>query len=102
MSGYLLTPRAQADLDEIWLYVAQNRQEAADRLIDRIVGHFALLSANPGIGQQCSHLAKDLRRSTIGNYAVLYRPRPSRLEIIRIIHGARDIPTEFHRHWPEE
>jgi toxin ParE1/3/4 len=102
MSSYFVTPRAQADLDETWLYVAKDRPGAADRLIDRIIGHFSSLASNPELGASCAELAADLRQSTVGNYIVLYRPRPARVEIVRVIHGARDVAEEFKRHWPTE
>jgi toxin ParE1/3/4 len=100
MSSYFVTPRAQSDLDEIWLYIAKDRPGAADRLIDRIVGHFSVIASNPELGATCAELAADLRQSTVGSYIILYRPRPTRAEIIRVIHGARDVAEEFKQHWP--
>jgi hypothetical protein len=34
-------------------------------------------------------------RSSGRNYLVLYRPLPDGVEILRVIHGARDIPALF-------
>lgn len=99
MSGYFVSPRAQADLDETWLYIALDRPAAADRVIDRLIEHFAVLAANPGIGEECPKLALGLRQSSVSNYVVLYRDRPSRIEIVRVIHSARDIEKEFRQHW---
>lgn len=102
MSNYYVADRAQADLGKAWLYIARDRPGAADRFYDRLRQHFKLLAANPEMGEKCTELAKDLRQSTVGGYVVLYRPRPDRVEIVRVIHGARDIAEEFRRHWTTE
>ena len=49
---YRLSPLAEFDLEEIWLYVAQdNGVGAADRLIDQITRRFALLATHPDAGR---------------------------------------------------
>jgi toxin ParE1/3/4 len=42
-------------------------------------------------------MARVIRHFTVWNYAVFYRPIADGIEIIRIIHGARDIPRLFER-----
>ena len=45
---YRLSPLAERDLEEIWLYVAEDASPAnADRLIDAIVDRFDLLAEQP-------------------------------------------------------
>ena len=88
---------AEADLDEIWLYVAKDRPAVADQLMDRFQEHFILLSENPELGESRKELAIDLRQFTMGSYVVLYHYRDSRVEIVRIVHAARDIPKEYRR-----
>jgi toxin ParE1/3/4 len=99
MSKCFVSTRAQADLDETWLYVSRDRPKAADRLIDRLVAHFELLASNPDLGEALPTWARDLRQSVVGRYVVLYRVRPDRVEIIRVIHGARNVAEEFGKHW---
>lgn len=99
MSDCYISVRAQADLDETWLYVSHDRPGAADRLIDRLLDHCRLLAENPNLGEAWPELARDVRRSIVGAYVVLYRPCPDRVEVLRVIHGARDVAAEFRRHW---
>lgn len=48
MSAVLrVTLRAQTDLDEIWLYVAADRPEAADKFLERFQASFKLLASRP-------------------------------------------------------
>jgi hypothetical protein len=47
--GFRLLPEAEAELDDIWLYVARESGsiEIANRLIDVITRRFCLLGQNP-------------------------------------------------------
>jgi plasmid stabilization system protein ParE len=51
--AHRLAPRAEADLDDIWLYVARESasMEVATRLIDSITGRFSFLAAFPYVGR---------------------------------------------------
>jgi toxin ParE1/3/4 len=76
MSGFLLQPEAQADLDEIWLYVTHESGsvEIATRLIDAITERFWLLAQHPQIGRQRDHdLRPGLRSFPVGEYVIFYR-----------------------------
>jgi toxin ParE1/3/4 len=101
MSDFRVTLLAQADVDLAWLYVARDRPAAADRLAERLFEQFGAIVKNPKIGQVCAELGVDIRQSTVGNYVVMYRIRENWVEILRVIHGARDVIAEFRRHWPE-
>jgi plasmid stabilization system protein ParE len=49
---YRLSSRAEWDLDEVWLYVAEDASPTtADRLIDEIVDRFDLLAEQPRMGR---------------------------------------------------
>jgi toxin ParE1/3/4 len=99
MSAHFVSQRARADIAQIWLFISNDRPGAADRLLDRFERHFELLADNLELGETCPHLLTDVRRSSVGNYIVLHRPRQDRVEILRVIHGARDVEAEFRKHW---
>jgi hypothetical protein len=40
MKQLRITNEAKADLIDIWLYISQNNEDAADSLIDRIIGKY--------------------------------------------------------------
>ena len=87
-----LSAKARADLDEIWLYVAErDGLEAADRLIDRLVEIFPLLAAYPAMGKPREDVHPDARVFPVGSYLIFFRKRSRHVEISRIVHGARDI-----------
>ena len=98
MSGrHRLTSQALADLEGIASYLGERNPRAADRVIDLIVGSFALLGNNPDLGTKRDDLRAGLRifspARPAHNYVVLYYKSPTGIEINGIVHGARDWPA---------
>ncbi|MCF6286456.1 MAG: type II toxin-antitoxin system RelE/ParE family toxin [Candidatus Hydrogenedentes bacterium] len=89
------TVQADEDLIEIWSYIARDNMDAADALIDNIETKVKLLADNPRIGAARDEIAKGLRLFTLGNYALLYREIPGGIELVRVVHGARNLPGLF-------
>ncbi|TLG78160.1 type II toxin-antitoxin system RelE/ParE family toxin [Methylocystis sp. B8] len=86
-----LTDAAEADLAEIWAYVADDSSEStATRLLDKIHATFSRLQDFPLSGSERHQLAPDLRVAFHGGYAVYYLPTESEIVIVRVLHGARD------------
>ncbi|MBI4026161.1 MAG: type II toxin-antitoxin system RelE/ParE family toxin [Verrucomicrobia bacterium] len=94
--GFLrVSDRATADLDEIWVFIAGDHFAAADRLIAAIVEKFEILARSPEMGRARHDLIPLLRSFPVGNYVIFYRPMTDGIEILRVLHGARDIPAQF-------
>jgi len=91
MAGYRLSRPARRDLADIWLYIAEDNPEAADTLIDRLYEKFMLLGAMPNAGRDRSDLVPDLRSLPVADYLIFYRVTGGGVEIVRVIHGARDM-----------
>jgi toxin ParE1/3/4 len=91
MARYTTRPKAEADLLEIWLYIAQDSLRAADRLLDRIAAQCRLLADNPRLGRSRPEIAPDARVWVVGRYLVLYRAQDDGIEVVRVVHGAREI-----------
>ncbi len=89
------TAQAEEDLIEIWIYIAQDNPGAADCVLDNIEQHFHALSDNPLMGRLSPDIAPELRYFTVGNYLILYRAVQDGIQIVRVIHGARDLPNLF-------
>jgi plasmid stabilization system protein ParE len=95
MSDYDLSPVAREEIREIWDFIAQDNEQAADRWIVRLLEAFDLLARNPRIG----HTRKDLTDQpvlfwSVEDYLILYKPAANdNIEIIAVTQGARDIPS---------
>ncbi len=85
----------EGDLDEIAGYIAQDNPTAAVRFVQKLRSRFASLCKHPLIGEDCSLLRPRLRRLTAFGYLIFFRADDSQLEIVRVIHGARDWSKEF-------
>ena len=95
MTQVIQSPEAEADLIEIWEYIAQYNEEAADKLIDTINQKAILLANSPYMGQVRSELQPSIRSFPVEKYVLFYRPIENGIELVRIIHGARDIENLF-------
>ena len=85
------TRRAEKDLLDIWAYIADENPVAADRTLRAIDAKAALLCENPRLGPPRAEIAEGLRYFPVGRYLLLYREVPGGVEIVRCVHGARDL-----------
>ena len=85
------TPRAGRDLEEIWFFVAQDDPVAADRWLDTVEEKLGLIAGNPLMGVARPDIAPELRYYPVGHYLLLYRLVAGGIEVVRVVHGARDL-----------
>lgn len=86
---FRLRPQAEADIEAIVLYIAQDDPMAARRWYEEILRRCRLLGEQPGLGTARPEVRPDLRSFAVGNYLVLYRAVEGGAEIVRVLHGAR-------------
>jgi toxin ParE1/3/4 len=86
--------RAEDDLIDIWLYIAEHNPLAADRLLDRLEARWQLLATQPRSGKPREDLGAGLRAVVVGEYLSIYRLDGSSIEIVRVLHGRRNIVAE--------
>jgi plasmid stabilization system protein ParE len=90
----VVSTQALADLDEIWLYIAQDSVEAADRVVERLYAAIHKLAENPGVGHKRQDLTNQaVRFWRVYNYLIVYRAEARPIEIARVLHGYRDIAS---------
>ena len=94
MKRFVLTPRARQDVNDIWDYIASDNIEAADRVLDALEKAMGKLSKTPGIGHWREELIdKRHRFFLVYSYLVVYRHATRPLQIIRVLHAARDVQS---------
>ncbi len=86
---------ARADLRGIWLYIAQQSVDAADRFLDRLDQTVRLIAQNPAIGEPQDHIKLGLRRFMVAEYLVFYETTGDGVRVVRVLHGARRWEEEF-------
>jgi toxin ParE1/3/4 len=95
MAIILKKPLAEADLLDVWNFIANDSFEKADQFLQKIDTQLKMLGSNPGMGRKRDSLVPNLRSFPVGNYLIFYRPINQGIEIIRVLHGARDIQSIF-------
>lgn len=95
MPDIITRPGAEFDLIEIWDYIAEDSETRADAFIDAIDRKFHAIAERPNMGRPRAELSEGLRSFPIGRYVIFYRPIPDGVEIVRVLHGARDLDTIF-------
>ncbi len=84
-------PRAIRDVDDIWLHIAADDPAAATRLVERLAAGIARLADFPESGPARPEIGEGARSVTVGRYLVLHRLNGDSVDIVRVIHGAREI-----------
>jgi plasmid stabilization system protein ParE len=97
MEKYQLTPEAVSDLLEICDFINQDNPEAADRVEDAVLRACDFLAGSPLAGRVRKDLTPLPLRFWVvqpySTYLIVYDPEKKPLQIIRILHGARDLPS---------
>jgi|CXWL01.1.fsa_nt_gi toxin ParE1/3/4 len=88
---------AKVDLINIWLYIAPENHDAADRQINRIEEAVGRLSNFPRLGPARHDVGSEVRGLVVNRYLVIYRIRESakQVELLRVIDGRRDLAAVF-------
>ena len=99
----VVRPRADRDLDEQFAYIAKHTLRAAERFLLAAKATFERLAAMPELGGTWEFEDPRLagirvwQVSGFEKYLVFYRPIPNGVEVVRVLHGARDIGAVFER-----
>ena len=95
MNKLEIAPLAYQDLQAIWDFVAVRDADAARRLAQSITDKFKFLLAFPETGRLRHELLLELRSFPVGRYIIFYQQTAEGVEILRVLHGSRDVPGAF-------
>ncbi len=92
MQRLVFTDRAQADLLEAWLYIAEDNLAAADRVLDTLEHEAKVLLMQPLMGRARPELGSQVRSWPSSTpYLLFYEVDGAELTVLRVLHHARDI-----------
>lgn len=91
--AYELSQEADRDLEDIFDYTLQSfGLDQAVSYVSAFDDVFMMLVENPDAGRRRSEIRTGLRSLAKDNHVVFYRIMKGRIRIVRILHGARDLP----------
>ena len=64
-------------------------------LLTPLTRNFRHLASHPNLGRSRDELAEGLRSFPVGRYVIFYRAIPEGVEIVRVLHGSRDLNAIF-------
>lgn len=86
-----ILPSADRDLNAIYDWIAEDDAEAAARHVRRLAAAALSLRDFPMRGMARPEIGAGARSLIVGRYLVLYRVSGERVEIVRFVHGAREV-----------
>lgn len=99
--GIRVRPGAEKDVDDLALFIAKNSHAQAMRFYDAINSTYEMILEAPGrwavYGFTNSRLKDICKRSVLEfpKHLVFYRIDADMVEIVRVLHGARDLAAVF-------
>lgn len=92
MKTFRLSAQAAREVENIWEYIAKDDVAAASRVRLEFYEAFQKLADRPGIGHTRHDLTgQPVRFWPVRSYLVVYKADSRPLEIVRVVHGARDL-----------
>lgn len=91
MPTLLYSQASDRDIDDIWRYVAQDSEFQADRLIAKFREKLQQLARWNTMGRPRPELGKGCRSYPFGKYCFYFRTLENGIEVIRVLHSARDL-----------
>ena len=86
-------PRAAADLERICDHIGQDSETYAALLAKRVVALVESLADFPRSGRVVpEYRIETLREKILQGYRIVYRLRADAVEVVAIVHGARQLP----------
>ena len=95
MPRILRRPLAGVDIAEIWEYIAEDSVTQADAWVDRLQSTLQLLVTQPLMGRTRDELSPRLRSIPFGRHVIFYEALPDGIDVVRILHSARDVDAVF-------
>lgn len=95
MTDWRLTPRARADLDDIWDYTAETWGVAqAEAYIRAIAATCDGIASGSAATQSAEHIRAGYRRALSGRHVLFYRQAEAGIVVVRILHQRMDVDVQ--------
>ena len=91
----VITPQAERDIEEIGDYIALDNPPRALSFVCKLRAQCGKIAALPETFRLRQELGEDIRSCAYGRYVIFFIVGVREVTIIRVLHGARDLPALF-------
>lgn len=95
MPELILSPEAELDLLEIWLYIAEDSPVNADRFLDKLNEKAQKLAEFSDMGVERPELGEGMRCFPVDRYILFYRSTEDGAAVVRVLASSRDTRLVF-------
>lgn len=95
MAHLVILPAAQADLSEIGDFIALDNPGRAATFVDEIEARLLQIASRPSSFPARDDLYEGLRSARHGRYLIFFIGSTEKIEVIRILHAARNLQRIF-------
>lgn len=94
-------PQAERDIEECFVYIGEENLDTAVHFLVAVEDSIEEIGRNPFIGKQREFKSSQLTNLRMwlvkgfSNYQIYYTVEAETIEIIRVLHGARDVDDIF-------
>ncbi len=92
---------AEADLDDLYDYIARDVPYYAEQFVDRLIEAISLLKDHPRLGRRVPEAEEreDVRELIFQSYRIIYLAEAEQVHILTVIHGSRDLGGQVAKPW---
>lgn len=102
MKKHILSTAAGIDIDEIVQAISKDSPQTAEKWVISLQDKCRGLAQFPHIGRLRGDLRPDMYCFPYGNYLIFYKITESAVIVVRVVHGARNLPEVFREEEAEE
>lgn len=94
---FLISKKANEDIEKIWLYTYENwSQEQADRYYNLILDEIEYIAENFESGKSVDYIKKGYRATIVKSHIIFYKKSKHNIvEIIRVLHQKMDVENRI-------
>jgi toxin ParE1/3/4 len=89
---FIVSPRARADIDDIWNYTVEQWGERQAEIYLRLLeAAVDAVVADPKVGPTCDDVRPGYRKYRVGSHVLFYRVTANTVVVVRILHQRMDV-----------
>ncbi|MEP7093179.1 MAG: type II toxin-antitoxin system RelE/ParE family toxin [Flavobacterium sp.] len=97
MSEYIISEKALEDINNIWIYTAENWSvEQADRYYNLIIDEIEYIVRNLDMARDFGKIRKSYRYSKVKSHLIFFKKdKTDEIEVVRVLHERMDIENRL-------